>query len=87
MGMNSGIEDANNLAWKIKAVLSGGSMSLFDSYDTERRYAVVHAVERASDIASNTLYFAPYAVRAFFMALFASVMKIRWLRRRILAAK
>jgi 2-polyprenyl-6-methoxyphenol hydroxylase-like FAD-dependent oxidoreductase len=86
MGMNSGIEDAHNLAWKIAAVLSPGSTSLLDSYETERLYAVIHAVERTSDIASNTLYFAPFRMRVLFMALFGAAMKLRPLRRRILTA-
>ena len=86
MGMNSGIEDANNLAWKLAAELSGGSTTLLESYETERLYAIIHAVERTSDIASNTLYFAPFPVRLTFMALFGMVIKIRSLRRRILSA-
>ena len=37
-GMNSGIRDATNLAWKIAAVTSGRAGSgLLDSYDSERR--------------------------------------------------
>lgn len=37
-GMNSGIQDAHNLAWKLKLVLSGGAGApLLDSYDLERR--------------------------------------------------
>ncbi|MFT3921823.1 MAG: FAD-dependent monooxygenase [Myxococcales bacterium] len=37
-GANTGIDDANNLAWKLAAVLSGRSApELLDSYDAERR--------------------------------------------------
>ncbi len=86
MGMNSGIEDANNLAWKITAVLSGGRAALLDSYEAERRFAIVHDVQQTSDIASSTLYFAPYRVRQLFVLLFALAMKIRPVRRRILLA-
>ena len=36
-GMNTGIGDAINLAWKLAAVLSGGAEAkLLDSYETER---------------------------------------------------
>ncbi len=37
-GMNTGLGDAINLAWKLKAVLSGqASDALLDTYETERR--------------------------------------------------
>jgi 2-polyprenyl-6-methoxyphenol hydroxylase-like FAD-dependent oxidoreductase len=37
-GMNSGIQDAHNLAWKLKLVLDGkAGAGLLDSYDIERR--------------------------------------------------
>jgi 2-polyprenyl-6-methoxyphenol hydroxylase-like FAD-dependent oxidoreductase len=37
-GMNTGVQTAHNLAWKIAAVLSGAaSFNLFDSFDLERR--------------------------------------------------
>jgi FAD binding domain len=37
-GMNTGIQDAGNLAWKLHHVLSlGAPESLLDSYDAERR--------------------------------------------------
>jgi len=37
-GVNSGLEDARNLGWKLAAVLHGwGSERLLDSYDLERR--------------------------------------------------
>ncbi|MFD5080589.1 FAD-dependent oxidoreductase [Streptomyces sp. NPDC058371] len=37
-GMNTGIQDAHNLAWKLAAVLGGGAPdALLDSYERERR--------------------------------------------------
>lgn len=36
-GFSSGARDAQNLAWKLEAVLRGGSPRLLDSYETERR--------------------------------------------------
>jgi 2-polyprenyl-6-methoxyphenol hydroxylase-like FAD-dependent oxidoreductase len=37
-GVNSGLEDARNIGWKLAAVLQGwGDETLLDSYDTERR--------------------------------------------------
>jgi 2-polyprenyl-6-methoxyphenol hydroxylase-like FAD-dependent oxidoreductase len=35
-GMNTGIQDAYNLGWKLAAVLSGAPESLLDSYEEER---------------------------------------------------
>lgn len=38
MGLNSGVQDAHNLAWKLAFVLKGlASERLLDSYDSERR--------------------------------------------------
>jgi 2-polyprenyl-6-methoxyphenol hydroxylase-like FAD-dependent oxidoreductase len=38
LGLNSGVQDAHNLAWKLAAVLSGEApASLLDSYESERR--------------------------------------------------
>lgn len=40
-GMNAGIQDAHNLAWKLWAALDGGDVEpLLASYDEERRHAV-----------------------------------------------
>jgi 2-polyprenyl-6-methoxyphenol hydroxylase-like FAD-dependent oxidoreductase len=36
-GMNTGIQDANNLGWKLAAVAKGASPALLDSYEAERR--------------------------------------------------
>ncbi|MFE2601463.1 FAD-dependent monooxygenase [Streptomyces sp. NPDC059396] len=43
MGMNSGIQDAHNLAWKLTAVLNGqAGEKLLDTYEAERRPVAVH---------------------------------------------
>ena len=36
-GMNTGIQDAHNLGWKLAAVAKGASPTLLDSYEAERR--------------------------------------------------
>lgn len=36
-GMNTGIQDAHNLGWKLAAVAQGASPALLDSYEAERR--------------------------------------------------
>jgi 2-polyprenyl-6-methoxyphenol hydroxylase-like FAD-dependent oxidoreductase len=49
-GMNSGIQDAHNLAWKLARALDGGDVeSLLSSYEVERRSAVMTQVERTTD--------------------------------------
>ena len=52
LGLNCGVQDAHNLAWKIAAVLDGYAKdSLLDSYESERRpiaaYYTAHALENA----------------------------------------
>ena len=37
-GGNGGIQDVDNLAWKLAAVLGGAAPALLDSYDAERRH-------------------------------------------------
>ena len=56
-GMNSGIADAENLAWKLAWVLRGdASPSLLDTYDTERRAAASHNV---STVGNSLRFMAP----------------------------
>ena len=40
-GLNSGIADAENLAWKLAAVLRGAPVAILDTYDAERRPAAL----------------------------------------------
>jgi 3-(3-hydroxy-phenyl)propionate hydroxylase len=47
-GMNSGIRDAHNLAWKLEAVLAGkAGPGLLDSYESERKYHIWQMVHLA----------------------------------------
>jgi len=53
LGLNCGVQDAHNLAWKLAAVLDGyGDDALLDSYESERRpiaaYYTAHALENAT---------------------------------------
>ncbi|MDQ1697853.1 MAG: putative polyketide hydroxylase [Frankiaceae bacterium] len=47
-GMNSGVQDAENLAWKLAAVLRwGAGESLLDTYETERKPVATYNSARA----------------------------------------
>jgi 2,4-dichlorophenol 6-monooxygenase len=49
LGLNTGIQDAHNLAWKLAAVLTGqAAPSLLDSYEAERRPVAQRRVEFAT---------------------------------------
>jgi 2-polyprenyl-6-methoxyphenol hydroxylase-like FAD-dependent oxidoreductase len=48
-GLNSGVQDAHNLAWKLAAVLADGAPdSLLDTYETERRPVVTRFAEQST---------------------------------------
>jgi hypothetical protein len=50
LGMNTGIQDAFNLGWKLAAVLQGwGGARLLASYETERRPVAMRNTNRAAD--------------------------------------
>ncbi len=83
-GMNAGIQDAHNLAWKLARVLAGTDEEQFlSSYDLERQDAIRHGVDVVTDrftrfgIATNpTLRRVPL----FFLKL---AMKVPAVRRKI----
>ncbi|PRY36880.1 FAD-dependent oxidoreductase [Umezawaea tangerina] len=43
-GMNTGVQDAHNLGWKLAAVVNGASPELLDSYEAERRPVAAHVL-------------------------------------------
>jgi 3-(3-hydroxy-phenyl)propionate hydroxylase len=56
-GLNSGLDDAGNLAWKLAAVIQGkGDERLLDSYSTERVYATYENLKYG---AKSTEFMAP----------------------------
>ena len=63
-GMNSGIQDAHNLAWKLARVLAGAEAELMlTSYETERREAILKGVDRYTDLLTRYGIGAPEFVR------------------------
>jgi 2-polyprenyl-6-methoxyphenol hydroxylase-like FAD-dependent oxidoreductase len=44
-GMNTGVQDAYNLAWKLALALDGAPNALLDSYEAERRPVAIATVE------------------------------------------
>lgn len=58
LGLNSAIQDAHNLCWKIAAVLNGhAGEHLLDSYEAERRPATGRNVQRSLENAMNQFGF------------------------------
>jgi 2,4-dichlorophenol 6-monooxygenase len=56
LGLNSAIQDAHNLAWKLAYVLNGhAGDGLLDSYDAERRPVTANNVQRSLENALNHL--------------------------------
>jgi 2,4-dichlorophenol 6-monooxygenase len=56
LGLNSAIQDAHNLAWKLAMVLRHGAGDvLLDSYDAERRAVTANNVQRSLENALNHL--------------------------------
>lgn len=53
LGMNTGLQSAHNLAWKLAACLHGAPATLLDSYDVERRGHVMHTFETSNDFGAE----------------------------------
>jgi 2,4-dichlorophenol 6-monooxygenase len=56
LGLNSAVQDAENLCWKLAAVLAGAAApELLDSYEPERRPVVTRNAQRSLENAINHL--------------------------------
>jgi 2-polyprenyl-6-methoxyphenol hydroxylase-like FAD-dependent oxidoreductase len=82
LGMNGGIQDAHNLAWKLAHALRGGDADrLLASYEVERRAVVVEDVSRYTDVVTRLFLQAPAVARQAAFALFRLAARSRRLRR------
>jgi 2-polyprenyl-6-methoxyphenol hydroxylase-like FAD-dependent oxidoreductase len=85
LGMNGGIQDAHNLAWKLAHALRGGDADrLLDSYEVERRAVIVESVSRYTDFVTRAFLDSPTLVRDAAFALLRLLQKSRRIRRRML---
>jgi 2-polyprenyl-6-methoxyphenol hydroxylase-like FAD-dependent oxidoreductase len=83
MGMNAGLQDAHNLAWKLASALKGGDTErLLASYDEERRTVTVGRVSRYTDIVTRAFVTVPAPVRALAFVVWRLGIRIPPLRRR-----
>lgn len=84
MGMNAGIQDAGNLAWKLAAALRGGDVErLMESYHVERQAMVVGQVSEYTDLITRYVIQSPGRARSGIFRLLRTVLKAGPLRRRM----
>ncbi|MFN3649813.1 MAG: FAD-dependent monooxygenase [Armatimonadota bacterium] len=80
-GMNAGIHDVHNLAWKLAAILAGGDEErLLESYHQERHDLVTREVNSFTDRATRAV-FAPRLLRLLALGLARTAAGVRPLRR------
>jgi 2-polyprenyl-6-methoxyphenol hydroxylase-like FAD-dependent oxidoreductase len=85
LGMNAGIQDAHNLAWKLAFALRGGDPErLLASYEVERRAVTVEGVSRYADFLTRTFLQTPPPLRAAAFLLLRLGLALPPLRRRML---
>ncbi|MEU2243657.1 FAD-dependent monooxygenase [Streptomyces sp. NPDC018338] len=49
-GLNTGVQDAHNLGWKLQEVLAGADDALLDSYEAERRPVAAQVLGRSTEL-------------------------------------
>jgi hypothetical protein len=75
--MNSGIQDAENVVWKLAATLQGGDMEcLLESYHQERQEAIVSHVEQNSDRNTQLEFGMPAFLKSALLALLGYAIHI-----------
>ncbi len=84
-GMNSGIQDAANLAWKLAAALRNGecASALLESYDAERREMVTDTIERFTDRLTRMGIGFPLRARQFVGRAFSRAVRGPGMQRKI----
>lgn len=86
-GMNTGIQDAYNLAWKLAYKLRGEvNQQVLDTYDTERRANARHLLQttdRMFDIMSGVNSFWNFIRLNFFPLMIRLLTKSEWVRKRM----
>jgi len=86
-GMNAGIQDAHNLAWKLAYSLGGGDAdALLSSYDVERHEAVTEGVEKITDRISRFGLFTTKEVRPLVAGIAGKVISVPFFQRRVILA-
>lgn len=82
-GMNAGIQDAYNLAWKIAAIRQGADAEiLLKSYDEERFDAITRDVDVATDRLTRFAVLGPLWIRSVGLAALRLLFRIPKLARR-----
>ena len=81
-GLNSGVADAENLAWKLAAVLDGAPDGLLDTYEVERRGA---ALENLAATEATMRFLTPHgaARRAWRTIVLRMAPRSGWFRARV----
>ena len=82
-GMNSGIQDAHNLAWKLAATFRSGDVDeILDSYEAERKSAMENNVDKFTDRLTRLVLLPPFLRRialGLIKRLLGSPLFLRWL--------
>ncbi|MCC8411232.1 FAD-dependent monooxygenase [Mucilaginibacter sp. UR6-1] len=77
-GMNTGLQDAYNLAWKLAAVINNQiAPSILDSYETERM-PVAKQLLRTTDRAFNIITASNWATSFFKISILPHLIKFMW---------
>ncbi|MGR4064065.1 MAG: FAD-dependent monooxygenase, partial [Vulcanimicrobiaceae bacterium] len=83
-GMNSGIQDAANLAWKLAYALEPGHdvARLLDSYDVERREMVTDSVERMTNNLTQFAFRTSSRFKSRVIAIYSRFLRSRGMQRK-----
>jgi 2-polyprenyl-6-methoxyphenol hydroxylase-like FAD-dependent oxidoreductase len=85
-GMNTGIADAHNLAWKLASILrgEGDAATLLASYEEERLGVFASVVERNTDAITRVLLLSPENLRPLLIRIAGLLVSLPFLRKTIL---